>query len=69
VRSIHRRIAEHQQKLADYIRNPDAFDNQGLLRNAPTPEIRQRIIDGRIRHLQNEIDAFQRQIDRILGGG
>ena len=47
--------------------NPDAFDNQGLLKNAPTPDIRQKIIDGRIRHLQQEIKAFQDQIDQILG--
>lgn len=68
VRSLQQRAAEHQQKLADYLKNPDAFDNQGLLRNAPTPEIRQRIIDGRVRHLEQEIKAFQDQIDNILGG-
>ena len=69
VQSLQDQIAEHQQKLADYIENPDAFDNQGFLQNAPTPEIRQSIIDGRIRHLQNEISAFQDGIKKILGGG
>jgi len=67
VNSLTERAAEHQKKLADYMNNPDAFDNQGLLKNAPTPEIRQKIIDGRIRHLQQEIKAFQDQIDQILG--
>ena len=38
VQSLQEQIAEHQQKLADYINNPDAFDNQGFLQNAPTPE-------------------------------
>ncbi|HMP03759.1 MAG TPA: hypothetical protein PKC45_14775 [Gemmatales bacterium] len=65
-------MAEHQKKLADYIKNPDAFDNQGFLKNAPTPEIRQKIIDGRVKHLQGEIDNFLKQIEALkglLGGG
>jgi len=67
INSLTERAAEHQKKLADYMNNPDAFDNQGVLKNAPTPEIRQKIIDGRIRHLQQEIKVFQDQIDQILG--
>jgi hypothetical protein len=39
------------------------------LQRAPTPEIRQRIIDGRIRHLESEIGTFQDQIAKLLGGG
>jgi RHS repeat-associated protein len=68
VQSLQQQITEHQQKLAEYIKNPDAFDNQGFLENAPTPEIRQSIIDGRIRHLQNEIRAFEDGIKKITGG-
>ncbi len=68
LRSLERRVAEHRRKLEDYRRDPDAFDNQGLLRNAPTQEIRERIIQGRIRHLEREIRAFLDQIERILGG-
>ena len=41
----------------------------GYLERAPSPEIRQRIIDGRIRHLESEINTFQDQIDKLLGGG
>ena len=69
IQSLEQRIAEHQQKLADYIKNPEAFDNLGFLKNAPTPEIRQNIIDGRILHLEGEIRAFQGAINKILGGG
>jgi hypothetical protein len=68
-RSLEQRVAEHTKKLADYRANPDAFDNLGLLKNAPTPEIRQRIIDGRIRHLEQEIKAFTDQMNKLLGGG
>lgn len=58
-----------------YRANPDAFDNKGILKNAPSPEVRQRIIDGRIAHLEREIKAFDSQVDKIrgsvlgLGGG
>src|SRR5215813_9480325 len=41
----------------------------GMLERAPSAEVRQSIIDGRIRHLQREIQAFQDQIDKLLGGG
>jgi RHS repeat-associated protein len=67
VRSLERRIGEHQQKLDAYRNNPDAFDNNGLLKNAPD-WLRQRIIQGRIRHLENEIRTFEQQIIRITGG-
>ncbi|SEM00392.1 hypothetical protein SAMN05444354_110194 [Stigmatella aurantiaca] len=67
IKSLKARLAEHQQKLADYKGNPDAFDNQGILRNAPSPEVRERIINGRIKHLEDEIWAFEKAI-RDLGG-
>ena len=43
-----------------------------LAADAPTPEIRQSIIDGRARHLQGEIDNFNKKIAvlrGLLGGG
>jgi len=43
-----------------------------LTADAPTPEIRQSIIDGRARHLQGEIDNFNKKIGvlrGLLGGG
>ncbi len=68
VTSLEQRVAEHQAKLEAYRADPYAYDNLGILENAPTAEIRQSIIDGRIRHLENEIRAFQGQIDKLLGG-
>ncbi len=67
--SLQRQVEEHRSKLDAYRRDPDAFDNLGYLERAPSPEIRQRIIDGRIRHLENEINTFQDQVDKLLGGG
>ena len=43
-----------------------------LAADAPNPEIRQSIIDGRARHLQGEIDNFNKKIGvlrGLLGGG
>ncbi|WP_344951709.1 polymorphic toxin-type HINT domain-containing protein, partial [Sphaerisporangium flaviroseum] len=58
-------IAEHEKKLADYLADPDAYDNKGFLKNAPNDEVRQRIIDGRARHLRQEIRTFQDNIKKI----
>ena len=69
VSSYQKRVAEHQKKLADYRANPDAFDNKGLLKNAPSEQIRQRIIEGRVRHLEKEIQTFQENIDKVLSSG
>jgi hypothetical protein len=44
-----------------------AYDNDGRLRNAPTPAIREAIIRGRIRHLETEIASFRRQIEQRKG--
>lgn len=64
-RSYEELLAEHQQKLADYIRDPYAFDNQGLLRNAPNDAIRQSIIQGRIQALQKQIGKHIGEIAKI----
>ncbi len=56
------------QKLQEYRANPDAYDNQGLLKGA-NPEVRERIINGRIRHLQGEIDNFRGQIRNLQNPG
>ena len=67
-RSIHtleKRVSQHEKKLQDYIQNPDAFDNQGLLKNAPSQQIRQNIIQGRIKHLTSEIQGWREQITKL----
>ena len=50
----------HIQKLVDYIHDPDAHDNLDLLKNRP--DLREKLIDGRIRSLQKQIDNFRRQL-------
>jgi len=44
------------------------FDNKGFLKNAPSDAVRQKIIQGRINHLQQEISTFQNNIQKILNG-
>jgi predicted RNase H-like nuclease (RuvC/YqgF family) len=67
IRSLRDRIREHEDKLARYKKNPDAYDNQGYLKNAPNETIRQKIIEKRIRHLEHEINTFKKNI-LDLGG-
>jgi hypothetical protein len=68
VRSLEQNLAEHEKKLADYERDPYAYDNKGILKNAPNDEVRQRIIQGRIRHLETEINTFRENIRKIIEG-
>jgi hypothetical protein len=64
IRSLENRVAEHEQKLADYKSNPDKYDNKGLLKNA-SPKTRQKIIQGRVRKLEREIRTFQQEITKL----
>lgn len=63
--SLASRLAEHEAKLNAYRANPDAMDNKAFLKNAPTPEIRQAIIDRRIQILERDIKNFETQIEKI----
>ncbi len=65
MRSYERLVDEHLQKLSDYINDPMAHDNQGLLANAPTPEIQQKIYEGRINQLQKQINRQQTDLQTI----
>lgn len=65
IRSLGKRIAEHEKKLADFKANPTPRPGtEGL-----SKEIQQQSIDGRIRHLEREIETFRRDIERLRGGG
>ena len=68
-KGLRKQLELHKKRLEDYRRNPEAYDNKGHLKKAPTPEARQRVIDGRIRNLENQIRDYQRQIDNIPGSG
>ena len=66
MKSLQSNIKEHTAKLDAYKQNPDAFDSKGFLKNAPSEEVRESIIQGRIKHLTQEIEGFQQQIDDIF---
>lgn len=55
-------LREHRQKLRDYKANPSAHDNKGYYRDAPSPEVREKIYNSRVRHLETEIRNFEQQI-------
>lgn len=64
-RSLQENVAEHLQKLDDYKRDPDSHDNTGALANAPNKEIRQQIIDCRIRALEGQIDKNLGELKKV----
>ena len=64
IRSLEQRIAEHERKLADFKASPTPRPGtQGL-----SKEIQQQSIDGRIRHLEKEIETFRNNIEKLRGG-
>ena len=69
IRTLEKRLAEHEAKLSAYREDPFKFDNRGhLARNAGRPEIQQQIIEARIHHLETEIRNFQEQLERLRSG-
>ncbi len=60
------KMVEHVEKLEKYKKNPFEFDNQGFLKNAPSEQIRQKIIQTRISHLEKEIQSFYNNIIKII---
>lgn len=68
IASLEKQIATHTQKLKAYKANPYRFDNKGLLKNAPNDAVRKKIIQGRIKHLEQEINTFKNNILKILNG-
>ena len=65
-KSNYRRMLEHIEKLKNYKKDPFKFDNQGLLKNAPSEQIRQKIIDARVAHLEQEIQTLYNNILKII---
>ena len=63
--SYEKLIQEHKAKLQDYINNPDAYDNLGLLKNG-SPEVRQKIIDSRIKALEKQIQNQIGELEKII---
>lgn len=58
-------VDEHIEKLETYRANPDASDNKGLLKNA-SPDVRQKIIDGRIKSIEQQIKKQQGELAKVL---
>ncbi len=56
---------EHKQKLAQWKRDPLSMDNKGTYRNAPTPDARQKIFEGRARALEKQIAKHESELRKI----
>ncbi|HYH96694.1 hypothetical protein [Hyalangium sp.] len=60
-RSYEELIREHEQKLNDYRKDPFSQDNKGLLKDQP-PEIQKKIIEGRVRELERQIEKQKSEL-------
>ena len=56
---------EHKQKLAHWQRDPLSMDHKGTYRNAPTPDARQKIFEGRARALEKQIAKHESELRKI----
>ncbi|MEM6766207.1 MAG: RHS repeat-associated core domain-containing protein, partial [Bacteroidota bacterium] len=57
-------VKEHEKKLEDFKQDPDKFDNKGKLKDA-TPEIREKIINGRIKKLEKDIQKQKNELKKV----
>ncbi len=57
-------IREHELKLADYRKDPFSRDNKELLKEQP-PEIQKKIIEGRIRVLERQLEKQRGELKKI----
>jgi hypothetical protein len=66
-------LTSHEKKYRDYISNPSAFDNNGILEAAYRSGDMSRyssIISGRLKNLDKQISDFRKQLDeceRVYG--
>ena len=63
---LRNQLNDHIRKLTEYIADPVANDNKGLFDHpmvVSNPALRDRIIDGRIRSLQNQINNFRKLLE------
>jgi hypothetical protein len=65
IASLQKQIEKHRQKLEEYMKNPDAYDNKGFLKNI-SETIREKIIQTRIKGLQKEIQKFENEIQKLI---
>ncbi|MGH9754983.1 MAG: RHS repeat-associated core domain-containing protein, partial [Blastocatellia bacterium] len=64
IASLEKRIIEHQKKLAEFKANPTPRPGTEHL----PKEIQQKTIEGRIKHLEQEIQTFKDNIEKIRRG-
>lgn len=67
IRGLEKQIKEHLANLKDYRSNPDAFDNKGMLSKV-SHEARSKIVDSRIRSVENQTNTFKNDIKNIKSG-
>lgn len=66
IKWLKEQIKIHIKKLKEYKKNPDKYDNKWFLRKAwDNKELRNKIIQWRINHLQKEINNFKDSINKL----
>lgn len=64
IRSLEKRIAEHEKKLADFNENPTV--RPGM--EGQSESTIKKAQESRVRHLEKEIQTFRENIEKLKGG-
>ena len=64
IRSNEKQIANHVQKIKDYVKDPFGRDNKGFLRNAKSADEVGRLIQARISELEKQVLKFINENDK-----
>lgn len=65
-KGLRRQYNIHLKKLQNYIKDPDKYDNLDFLKQPivkKNPELRDKIIDSRIKRLLGQINNFRKQLE------
>ena len=62
-KGLRRQLAAHERKLRAFEADPVVHDNTGVLARSP-PVQREKVIQGRIRKLQRQIESFRWQLEQ-----
>jgi hypothetical protein len=65
IRSLEKQLRKHEEKLKSFRENPTPRPGTEDL----SPEIQKQSIEGRLRHLEREIETFKKNIEKIQQGG
>ncbi len=64
IKSYENLVVEHEQKLKNWLANPDKYDNKKFLANVRDPALRNKLIEGRASKLRKDIEKQKKELEK-----